>query len=313
MNSTGNLDFGLMRYQVGVGGTGGSCSDATNCCSFANGACQCQPDYTDNSNASSPGGQTCSNANWGRISWFGGCGPKANNQALNGGQILVTPGANSSSSVLTWVDGVEDFRAGTGGFPINGELRGNGPTPVAGSIRSALSQWYTPIRAASTPGCNPNTNPNCDPQIDCRPYVFVLLTDGADSCEGCNSTGGCPQLQTCTADGQCTGGRIGSCVSGQCTCTNDAQCPATHRCNTSISRCYDARQLDNPPVAAQQLYDANPTNPVRTYVIGVAFVPGDPAIDSLNQTAGTAARASPASPTTRPSCKPPSPTSWPPR
>jgi MYXO-CTERM domain-containing protein len=289
VNSTGNLDFGLMRYAVGTGGQFGSptCADAKNCCAFTGttgGACQCQPDYTDNSFSTNPVGiSTCTLNTYGRITWQGGCGPKASNQATDGGQVLVTPGTNSSSSVLTWVDGVEDFRSGTGGFPSNGELRGSGPTPLAGSIRTALNSWYLPIKNISGTGC---TAAGCDPQIDCRPYVFVLLTDGADSCEGCPSTTGCNQIQSCVNASVCTDGSgrgNGTCTGSQCACTQDYNCGSGYRCVNG--RCYDARQLDNPVTVAQQLYNANPTNPVRTYVIGVAFVNGDPAIDTLNRTA----------------------------
>jgi hypothetical protein len=280
VNSTGNLDFGLMRYALGS-----TCADARNCCNFASGACICSSEYVDNTFPSNPNGQSCTPSTLGRITWLGGCGPKQLNQAINGGQIVVSPGANSSSTVLRWVDGIEDFRNNGQGSPMNGELRASGPTPVAGSIRTALNQWYMPIRTASTPGCNPAVDPNCDPQIDCRPYVFVLLTDGADSCEGCAQPGGCPPQCTgnpgCTLSTNCPGGNC--CITGQCYCESNSNCPGTHRCINN--RCYDARQLDAPPTVAQQLYNANPNNPVRTYVIGVAFVPGDPAIDTLNRTA----------------------------
>jgi hypothetical protein len=100
-----------------------------------------------------------------------------------GGDILVNPISQPSSAVLPWVDGVEDFRNNGSGQPLNPELRALGSTPLAGAARSAAA-WYRSIKNASTPGCNPAVNPLCDPQLQCRPYVLVLLTDGQDSCEG---------------------------------------------------------------------------------------------------------------------------------
>ncbi|HEX2574544.1 MAG TPA: MopE-related protein [Polyangia bacterium] len=274
VNSSGTLDLGLMRFAPAS-----TCPNGQNCCDFSGalgGACICQPGYVDNA------GAPCNPTTSGRITWQGGCGPKANNQATNGGQVLVPPGMGSSLSVLQWVDNKEDFRDNGQGFPRNGELRAAGPAPLAGSVRTALNNWYQPIYSytRSNPGCDPAVDPRCDPQIDCRPYTLVLMTASADTCEGCNQTGGCPQVLTCTGNGDCPSA---SCNAGQCACASDTQCPANDRCVGGV--CRDARQLDNPSTVAQQLYLANPQNPVTTYVIGLGVGAGDPAADALHRIA----------------------------
>src|SRR5207237_10764158 len=81
--------------------------------------------------------------------------------------------------------GVEGFRDNGQGRRMNGELRANGSTPLAGSARTALNGWYLPILnfTRANPNCDPAQNALCDPQIDCRPYVLVMSTDGADTCD----------------------------------------------------------------------------------------------------------------------------------
>ena len=199
INSAGDLDFGLMRYVVNP-----LCPNNTNCCNFTGGApgtnqaCICSPDYVDYG-VTDPASQCFGGVGKmgdGRITYSGGCGMKdANGNAINGGQILVQPTQqNNNAAVLQWVDGVEDFRpGGINGFPLNPELHSAGETPLAGVVRSAIANWYTPIYTdtRNNPNCDPQNDPNCDPQIDCRPYVFVVMTDGADSCEGCKQAS-CP-------------------------------------------------------------------------------------------------------------------------
>ncbi len=104
------------------------------------------------------------------LSYAGGCGNNNN----TGGRILETPGAGSNARVRQWVDFVEDFCSSTGavgGRPRNPELRADGSTPLARSVRVARQNWYQPIYNGET-----------DPKIDCRPYVLVAMTDGNDTC-----------------------------------------------------------------------------------------------------------------------------------
>jgi hypothetical protein len=168
VNSTGDIDFGLMRYHMNAG----NCPNAQNCCTFAAPACVTDNAYIDFNH---------------HINWSGDCGPSANGMITDGGQVLVLPTqANSNSLVEAWVDNVEDFRAGgVNGGPLNPELRASGSTPLAGVVRTAMNSWYQPIFAASNGGnCNPQNTPLCDTQINCRPYALVVMTDGADTCDG---------------------------------------------------------------------------------------------------------------------------------
>ncbi len=231
-SSSGSIDFGLERYAIATAadfraGTPTICADANNCCVTPAGSStatkgRCVPELF-SSYPNVPGSVSCvgtisSPCN---LTYVGGCGANG-----LGGQILVTPGNGSSTSVLPWVDFVEDFCSSTasaGGPPRNPELRGAGNTPLAGSVRTALG-WYEGVYEASklvspiptpTPSPSPSPLPEAaDPQIDCRPYVFVVMTDGGEMCE-------------------------------------------------------------NPSAAVQAveaLGSINPNNPVKTYVLGMAFV-----------------------------------------
>ena len=108
------------------------------------------------------------------INYAGNCGPPR-----RGADILVGFGADINNHLM-WLDGTEtqfdatetpgaycDFAGGG-----DCELRGTGPTPLANSLQ-AVEDYLTPIKAcdlASTGGC--------------RGYNVILLTDGAESCQG---------------------------------------------------------------------------------------------------------------------------------
>ena len=93
----------------------------------------------------------------------------------NGARIITPPGTGSSQKLLPWIDGVEIHKDsgdgvtafGTTGTPINPELRAEGNTPLAEAITQYRTNYFDVIR-------------NQDPKIDCRPYVLVLTTDGAE-------------------------------------------------------------------------------------------------------------------------------------
>ena len=106
------------------------------------------------------------------INYAGSCGPPR-----RGAQFVV--GFDEPiNRYLSWLDGFEDddamFDAGTipGDHCPNGdcELRGTGPTPLGGALESAYD-FLTPIVS-------------CDSAKDCRSYSTILLTDGAESCDG---------------------------------------------------------------------------------------------------------------------------------
>ena len=106
------------------------------------------------------------------INYAGSCGPPR-----RGAQFVV--GFDKPiQQYLKWLDGVEDpdamFDATTmeGNHCPNGdcELRGTGPTPLANSLQ-ATYDFLTPVVT-------------CDSAKECRPYSVILLTDGAESCDG---------------------------------------------------------------------------------------------------------------------------------
>ena len=95
----------------------------------------------------------CTSAGDCNTTFISGCGTtsgcSSTCSATEAGQILVQPGANSSTSVLPWIDSVEDFCNSGSGQPRNPELRAGGATPLAGSVRTALAKWYQPIYETS--------------------------------------------------------------------------------------------------------------------------------------------------------------------
>ena len=108
------------------------------------------------------------------VNYAGTCGGPR-----RGADVLVGFGADINN-YLMWLDGKEtNFNAvqTTGAFcnfAAGGdcELRGTGPTPLASSL-NAMEDYLTPIKAcdlASSGGC--------------RKYNVILLTDGAESCQG---------------------------------------------------------------------------------------------------------------------------------
>ena len=108
------------------------------------------------------------------INYAGSCGPPR-----RGADVLVGFGADINN-YLMWLDGTETSFDNTQtqgaycNFAGGGdcELRGTGPTPLANSLQ-AVEDYLTPIKAcdlASTGGC--------------RRYGVILLTDGAESCQG---------------------------------------------------------------------------------------------------------------------------------
>ena len=99
------------------------------------------------------------------INYSGSCGPPQ-----RGAQYLVDF-SQPLSSYLSWLDNREtNFQPSvqcTGG---DCELRGTGPTPLASSLE-ATKDFLAPRIA-------------CDNAVPCRKYNVILLTDGAESCQG---------------------------------------------------------------------------------------------------------------------------------
>ncbi|MBX7190419.1 MAG: VWA domain-containing protein [Sandaracinaceae bacterium] len=106
------------------------------------------------------------------INYAGGCGgPRRGADVLSGF-------GTRTRDLVRWLDGqetrfIDDETTGDVCQHSRGgdcELRGAGPTPLAGSLQ-AIEDYITPIRAT-------------DAQRSCRTYSVILVTDGAESCDG---------------------------------------------------------------------------------------------------------------------------------
>jgi len=105
------------------------------------------------------------------INYAGNCGPPR-----RGADILVGFGSDINQ-YLSWLDDKETaYNDGTvlGNFCAGGdcELRGTGPTPLANSLQAA-KDYMAPIKACDAASAG-----------GCRRYGVILLTDGAESCQG---------------------------------------------------------------------------------------------------------------------------------
>ncbi len=203
LSSFPESDYALARYYQDVG-VNRSCQTASNfecaasCCSYDDPRDNIAPpypeDYPDNlcildriyPGASYPA-DPAFNANidigWGPdvagnppttdcINYAGSCGPPR-----RGAQFVV--GFDEPiTRYLSWLDGAEDPDSAFDPSIAEGdhcpdgdcELRGTGPTPLGNSLL-ATRDFLTPTIA-------------CDGARDCRSYTTILLTDGAESCEG---------------------------------------------------------------------------------------------------------------------------------
>ncbi len=177
------IDFALARYHQDQS-VDRSCQlahwfeCAGNCCTYDNPTNNAAPSPTPactvdggvlgniNVDMNSPGDEC--------INYAGSCGPPE-----RGADVLVGFGADINQ-YLMWLDHTEaNFvsNATTGDycdFASGGdcELRGTGPTPLAGSLE-AVEDYLDPIitcDAAASGGC--------------RTYGVILLTDGGESCQG---------------------------------------------------------------------------------------------------------------------------------
>ncbi|HVW25463.1 MAG TPA: MopE-related protein [Polyangiaceae bacterium] len=246
---SGLLDFGLMRYAADSG-----CPNSTYCCTPAPntptstvGRCQGDGSYY------SPGGlPNGTNIN---LTYEGSCGAVG-----GGGFVLVQPSSTSGSAVLPWVDQVENFCDNGSGAPRNPELRAAGSTPLARSVLSAINNWYTPIYQVSKVAPDP-TNPLYDPLIDCRSYVYVVMTDGDDTC---STNGTNYNAQTCTTSADCAAGQ--TCSGGgtkRCSCSTNADCKTNYSCQSNV-----CREMQ-PHERVAQMRAISSTNPVTVYTMGM--------------------------------------------
>jgi len=99
------------------------------------------------------------------INYSGSCGPPQ-----RGAQYLVDF-SQPLASYLSWLDNKEtNFKTGTACTGGDCELRATGPTPLASALQ-ATKDFLSPRIA-------------CDNAVPCRKYNVILLTDGAESCQG---------------------------------------------------------------------------------------------------------------------------------
>ena len=99
------------------------------------------------------------------INYAGSCGPP------EGGAQYLVDFNQPLNSYLKWLDNKEtNFKSSIDCAGGDCELRATGPTPL-GSALLATKDFLTPRIA-------------CDKAVPCRKYNVVLLTDGAESCQG---------------------------------------------------------------------------------------------------------------------------------
>ncbi len=179
-----NIDFALARYHQDQS-INRSCQEAHNfecnaiCCSYDNPVGNTPPAASPacsvvGANGAMVAVNTQSPSNDECINYAGNCGPPR-----RGADVLVGFGADINN-YLMWLDGTEtnfdntQIQGAYCNFAGGGncELRGTGGTPLANSL-NAIEDYLTPIKAcdiASVGGC--------------RRYGVILLTDGAESCQG---------------------------------------------------------------------------------------------------------------------------------
>jgi hypothetical protein len=99
------------------------------------------------------------------INYSGSCGPP------NRGAQYLVDFSQPLSSYLSWLDNKEtSFQPGVACAGGDCELRATGPTPLASAL-AATKDFLAPRIA-------------CDNAVPCRKYNVILLTDGAESCQG---------------------------------------------------------------------------------------------------------------------------------
>jgi hypothetical protein len=190
-----NIDFALARYHQDQS-VDRSCQEAHNfecnriCCTYDNptnntakpgggdpactqidgpisGTPPTHANFAQTVNSVSPLDDEC-------VNYAGNCGPPR-----RGADVLVPFGSNINT-YLSWLDGQEDanpFDAAPAANVFcaagkNCELRASGPTPLANSLQAA-DDYMSPIKACDMAAAGM-----------CRQYGVILLTDGAESCQG---------------------------------------------------------------------------------------------------------------------------------
>jgi hypothetical protein len=190
--SYGDIVFALSRFRTTMSGTTTASTFPAGCCATGPGGAQSSPPGCAN-------GITCN--------------------ATDDMFELLSPlvdGGNSAAGVWTNLSGNTCTAAGT-----DPEIwQANGNTPLAGTLAGAKDYWlgqqaaHFTIWPSTSPGFAPIANDptnaaflpaGCDPSPtcttnccagQCRPYVVILLTDGAETCTGTPTTAAASLLST---------------------------------------------------------------------------------------------------------------------
>jgi hypothetical protein len=195
INSYGDMVFALGRFRTTSGGT-------TTAGTFPAGCCANGPD----------------------VGAGGGCGAGPVCNATSDMFEMFTglvDGANSASEV--WTNFTGNTCTATGTDPEIWNPSGN--TPLEGTLRGTKQYWLGlqddgvaapnfPVWPSANPGFDPIRNDptntsflpaNCDPSPacvtnccaeQCRPYIVILLTDGAETCGGTPANGATSMITT---------------------------------------------------------------------------------------------------------------------
>ena len=89
---------------------------------------------------------------------------------FNAADLLVGFSQENQGDILAWMDGDSGTPSGMPQAGCDLEIRGSGTTPIAGSL-STVESYFVAEDAI-------------DPRSACRPYVNILITDGAETCGG---------------------------------------------------------------------------------------------------------------------------------
>jgi hypothetical protein len=99
-----------------------------------------------------------------------GAGAEPCGGGFSGGDMLVGFDAENQYDLLEYLDGESNYPTMNPAPGVDLELRASGTTPLGGILTSAVDV-VTEARLT-------------DPAASCRPYIAILLTDGAETCGG---------------------------------------------------------------------------------------------------------------------------------
>jgi hypothetical protein len=184
VNSYGDIVFAFGRFRTVMGGT-------TTAATFPTGCCLAGPD--DAANGSCAAGAACRNSSNGVSNdWF-----EMLSALVDGGNQSAAKWTNLTGNTCNAVGSDPEVWDASGNTPLEGTLKGVkqywlGQQETDYTVWPAASAGFSPISNDPTAnaflgpaGCNSSatcTTNCCTSQ--CRPYIVILLTDGAETCGG---------------------------------------------------------------------------------------------------------------------------------